>query len=223
MSRLIALAVLAAIVLAAPAAAVSWRLSDGLRRDLQARSAAVYVYAGPTGIATGRIRRLVFRVRGAALDGATVRELRGDLRGVRLSLPRAVGGRLAVRGVAAGRAEVVVDETDVQRALADAREIRRARVRLDDGVVAISGDVYVLNAPVAVEVTARLAVDHNRDLVLRVQTLHLSGLAIPPDLANALMVAVNPLLRAPQEPVPIRFVGVEVDDGRAVIRGVPSP
>jgi|GEM_PF-4353575 len=223
MSRLIALLLVVAIVLVTPAALLSWYLSNGLQRDMQARRAVVRLYAGPIGIARGRVRRLQFDVRGAAFNGSTVREIRGDLHGVRLSLPAAVGGHLSIRGLSAGRAEVVVDETDLQRALANARDIRGARVRLDDGTVTISGDVLVLNSSFPVEVTARLGLGRERELVLRVETLNISGLAIPPGLANALMTDVNPILRAPEEPVPLRFTGVEVDDGRAVISGVPSP
>lgn len=222
MSRLIALLLAVAIVLMAPAAMLSWHLSNGLRRDLRAPGATVRVFAGPVGILTGRIWRLQFRVRGAAFEGATVREMRGSLREVTLNLPRAVGGHLAVRRIGGGSAVVIVDETDVQRYLADARDIRGARVRLDDGIVTITGTVAVLNSSFPVQVAARLAIDGGA-LVLRVETLNISGVAIPPDLGNVLMAAVNPLLVAPREPVPVRFSAVRVDNGRAVITGVPVP
>jgi len=222
MSRLVALLLAVAIVLMAPAAMLSWHLSNGLRRDFRAERAAVRVFAGPVGILTGRIWRLQFRVRGAAFEGATVREMRGTLRDVTLNLPRAVGGHLTVRRISGGTAVVVVDETDLQRYLADARDIRGARVRLDDGLVTITGTVAVLNSSFPVQVAARLAIDRGA-LVLRVETLNISGVAIPPNLGNVLMTAVNPLLLAPRDPVPIRFSDVRVDNGRAVITGVPIP
>jgi len=223
MSRPVALLLVIAIVLTVPAALLSWYLSNGLQRDLRARGASVRVFAGPLGVFTGRIWRLQFFVRGAAFEGGTVREIRGDLRGVRLHLPRAAGGHLTVRAISAGSAVVILDETDVQRALANARDIQGARVRLDDGTARITGTVLVVNSSFPVEVTARLAIDDGRALLLRVETLNISGIAIPRGLSNALMTAVNPLLLAPQAPVPLRFTGLEVDDGRAVIRGVPAP
>lgn len=222
MSRLIALLLAVAIVLIAPAALLSWHLSNGLRRDLRTPAATVRVFAGPAGIFTGRIWRLQFQVRGAAFEGATVRELRGTLRDVTLDLPRAVGGQLSVRRISGGAAVVVVDETDVQRFLADARDIRGARVRLDDGLVTITGTVAVLNSSFPVQLDARLAIDRGA-LVLRVETLNISGVAIPPTLGEVLMTAVNPLLLAPRDPVPVRFSDVRVDNGRAVITGVPVP
>jgi hypothetical protein len=221
MSRLIAVLLAVVLVLVAPAAMLSWHLGNGLRRDTRAQGAAVRLYAGPVGIATGRIWRLQFTVRRAALDDATARELRGTLHDVTLDLSQAVGGRLAIRSIKGGRIAVVVDESDVQRFLAESRDVRGARVRLDDGLVTITGTVDVLNSSFPIQVSAHLAIEGSA-LVLRVAALHISGVAIPSNLGDVLMTAVNPLLVAPREPVPMRFTGVRVDNGRAVITGEPE-
>lgn len=220
--RLLALLLAAGIALLAPAAILSWHLGNGLRRDLRAQAASVRVFAGPVGIATGRIWRLQFRASRLRVEDATVRQLRGTLRDVTIDVRAALAGRLRILGMAGGTMAVVVDEGDLQRYLAGARDIRNARVRLDDGRVTITGAVLVLNASFPIEVTARLAID-GEALVLRVERLQISGVPIPQDLGNVLMGAVNPLLHAPQEPVPMRFSGVRVDDGRAVISGVVRP
>lgn len=223
MSRLIAALVAVVLVLIAPAAILSWYLSTGLQRDLRAEEATVRVLAGPIGIATGRVGRLAFRVRGAAIDGVTVREFSAELHGVRLDRAQGLRGRLEVAEVAGGRAAVVVDEGDVQRYLAQAKDLRDARVHLDNGAVAVTGTVAVLNATVNVEINARLAIQDGTALVLHVETLKISGTPIPADVATILMSGVNPLLRAPREPVALRFTGVTVDGGRAVIVGEPRP
>lgn len=220
MSRLVALLLAVILVVIAPAAILSWHLSNGLRRDTRAQGAAVRVFAGPVGIFTGRVWRLQFTVRRASFEGATAREMRGTLRNVTLDLTQAAGGHLAVRDIGGGRIVVIVDEADVQRYLADARDVRGARVRLDDELVTITGTVNVLNSSFPIQVTSKLAIDQGA-LVLRVETLSISGVTIPSDLGNVLMTAVNPLLVAPREPVPVRFTGVRVDDGRAVITGEP--
>lgn len=222
MSRLVALLLAVILVVIAPAAILSWHLSNGLRRDTRAQGAAVRVIAGPVGIFTGRVWRLQFTVRGASFEGATAREMRGTLRNVTLDRTQAAGGHLAVRDIGGGRIVVIVDEADVQRYLADARDVRGARVRLDDELVTITGTVNVLNSSFPIQVTSKLAIDQGA-LVLRVETLSISGVTIPSDLGNVLMTAVNPLLVAPREPVPVRFTGVRVDDGRAVITGEPLP
>lgn len=221
MSRLIAVLLVVVLILVAPAAMLSWHLSSGLRRDTRAQGAAVRLYAGPVGIVTGRIWRLQFTLRRPAFGDATARELRGTLRDVTLDVARAVRGHLDIQSMEGGRVVVVVDESDVQRFLAEARDIRGARVRLADGLVTITGTVDVLNSSFPIQVSAELAIEGGA-LVLRVATLNISGVAIPSNLGNVLMTAVNPLLVAPREPVPMRFTGVRVDNGRAVITGEPE-
>ncbi|HXF81163.1 MAG TPA: LmeA family phospholipid-binding protein [bacterium] len=221
MSRLAALLAAILLVVIAPAVLLSWQLSSGLRRETQAR-ASVRVVAAPWDVARGRIWRLQFTVRRVAVAGATARELRGVLRDVRLDVREALAGRLEIRGLSGGRIVVVVDETDVERYLAGARDIQRPDVRLDGGLVRISGSVHALNALFPIEVTAQLAIERGA-LVLRVRELQISGVAIPSHLGNVLMTAVNPLLLPPRQPVPVRFTGVTVHRGRAVITGEPAP
>lgn len=221
MSRLLAVLLAVVLILVAPAAMLSWHLSNGLRRDTRAEGAAVRLYAGPVGVVSGRIWRLQFTVRGAAFDEATARELRGTLRGVTLDVSRALEGRLDIQSIEGGRIVIVVDETDVQRFLTESRAVRGARVRLDDGLVTITGTVDALNSSFPIQVSARLAIEGDA-LVMRVAELNISGVAIPSNLGDVLMTAVNPLLVAPSEPVPMRFTGVRVEDGRAVITGEPE-
>lgn len=223
MLRLIAALVAIALVLVAPAAILSWVLSAGLQRDFHAQDATVRALAGPAGIVTGRVGRLRFQVRGAAINGVTVREFRAELRGVRLDMAQVWQGHLRVRELAGGEVAVVLDEDDVQRYLAATKDIQEARVHLDDGTVTVTGTVAVLNAVFGVEIHARLVVGDGSAVLLRVETLTINGVAMPPDIANILMTGVNPLLRAPREPVPVRFRSVVVGGGQAVIAGEVIP
>jgi hypothetical protein len=222
MSRLLSLLIVVAIIVIAPAVIMSLQLSNGAQRDLQAKDASVRVVAGPIGIVTGRISRLRLDAKDATVEGITVSEIRVTLRDVSLDTRRALSGRLVIRRTGAGTASIVVDEAALQRYLAEKREVRNARVHLDEGIVTITGTVNVLNSSFEVGLRARLEVARGRDIVLRVEHIGIGGVALPPDLGNALATSVNPLVTAPQQPIPIRFTNVIVDNGRAVITGEPA-
>ncbi len=222
MSRLIALIVAVVLIIVAPAAILSWELSVGLRRDLRARDAAVRVRAGPLGLVTGRVGRLDFRAREAVLSGLDVSEVHGSLVGVTLDPAQAWRGHLVVRSATGGSVTVVVRDADLERHLISTRGMRTARVRMDDGIVAINGTVVALNSAVDVAVRARLSVADRRHLVLRIAALTIGGVTIPADVGNVLAAAVNPVLTAPQTPVPLTLTGVLVDNGRAVITAEPA-
>ncbi|HEU4798409.1 MAG TPA: LmeA family phospholipid-binding protein [bacterium] len=222
MSRLLSLLIIVAIIVIAPAVVMSWQLSNGVQRDLQTQDASVRVVAGPIGIVTGRINQLRLRAEDATVEGVTVSEIRITLRDVSLDTRRALSGRLVIRRTGSGTASIVVDEAALQRYLTEKREVRNARVHLDDGIATITGTVNVLNSSLEVGLRARLEVARGRDIVLRVEHIGIGGVALPPDLGNALATAVNPLVTAPQQPIPIRFTNVIVDNGRAVITGEPA-
>lgn len=201
---------------------MSLQLSGGVQRDLNAQDASVRVIAGPIGIITGRISRLQLDARQAVVEDVTVSRIRVTLRDVRLDTRRALAGRLVIRGTRGGTASVVVDEAAVQRYLSEKRDVRNANVHLDNGVAIITGSVNALGSSFEVTLRARLEVARGRDIVLRVENIGVGGVALPPEIGNALATAVNPLVTAPQQPVPIRFTGVSVDNGRAVITGEPA-
>jgi len=222
MLRLVTLLIVVAIIVVAPAVVMSWQLSNGVQRDLRTRDASVRVMSGPIGIVTGRISRLRLDAEHATVEGVTVSQIRVTLRDVNLDTRRALRGQLVIRRTGGGSASIVVDEAALQRYLAEQREVRNARVHLDDGIATITGTVNVLNSSLEVGLRARLEVARGRDIVLRVEHIGIGGVALPPDLGNALATAVNPLVTAPQQPIPIRFTSVVVDNGRAVIAGEPA-
>lgn len=211
--------VLVAAVLAGPAMVLSARLRDDVRRELRADDASVRVVGWPAGIARGRLAVLRLRARGAKLDGVAVDEVSLDLRGVQIDPGRAVRGDFVLRGVDRGTAALVVGEESLRRYLAEERGIRSAAVRMDDGLVTITGQVTVLNAVVDVTLRAGLVVRDGARLVLDVQQLRVGGLEVPREVGNALAASINPILTAPRKPVALRFTGVTVDGGSARLAG----
>ena len=213
--------VVAALV--GPGVVLSRRLQGDVRRDLRAREASVRVTAGPLAIARGHLVRLSLHARDATLDGGSVDEVTLDLRGVTIDPGRAFRGELVLRRVESGTAALVVGEESLRRFLAQGRGFRNPGVRMDDGVVTVTGQIPVLNALVDVTLRAGLVVRAGRHLVLDVQQLRVSGLEVPRDVGNALAVSINPILTAPQRPVPLRLTGVTVDGGAARIVGEVAP
>lgn len=217
------LIVVVVAALAGPGLVLSQRLQNDVRRDLRARDASVRVVAGPLAIAQGRLARLVLSARGATFDGASVDEITLDLRGVTIDPGRAYRGDLVLREVQSGTAALVVGEESLRRYLAEGRGIRNAAVQMADGVVTITGQITILNALVDVTLRAGLVVRDGDKLALDVQQLRVSGLDVPRDVGNALAISINPILTAPQEPVPLRLTGVTIERGAARIAGEVAP
>jgi hypothetical protein len=212
------LIVVVVAALAGPGVLLSSRLAGDARRSLHAQDASVRVIAGPLGVLQGRLARLDLHARGAMLDGASVDEITLELHGVTIDLGRAFRGELMVRGVARGNTAMVVGEDSLRRYL-EGRGVRNPAVRMDRGVVTMTGQVTVLSALVDVTLRAALVVSDGMRLAFDVQELRVSGLEVPREVGNALAASINPILTAPQQPVPLQFTGVTIDDGLARIVG----
>ncbi len=202
---------------------VGWRLEAALRKDMRAQSAHVSL---PPGLGTfrGNFSRLSMTVRQGRLDGVPVSELHADFSQVELDVGRVLrGGELAITHLGSGRASLTLTANDVQRFLVEQKGIRGIQVGLDDGIVLLQGKVNVLNFEIDVILRGRLVVLDGRSVVMRVETLAVSGVALPPSVADALAASMNPLLRADDLPLPFRISDVTVDDGRAIVQAVSPP
>jgi hypothetical protein len=212
------LIVVVVAALAGPGVLLSSRLEGDVRRILHAPDASVRVIAGPLGILQGRLARLHLRARGAAFDGASVDEMTLELRGVAIDPVRAFRGELVLRGVEHGSVTMTVGEESLRRYL-EGRGVRNPTVQMDRGVVTMAGQVTVLSALVDVALRAGLVVRDGVRLTFDIQELRVGGLDVPRDLGNALAASINPVLTAPQEPVPLRLTGVTIGHGAARIMG----
>lgn len=200
---------------------IGWRLGAAVRRDFHARSADVLVRGGPTAVATGEFSRLILIVHQAVIDGLPLDEVRADFRDVELDVRDAFNGELVIHRIGGGQASLEATADDLQRYLVETKGIAGARVRLADGVVTVSGHVTVLAYQIDVTMRGRLAVAGGTKVVLRVETLSISGLSLPADAASALAATMNPLLTIDQLPVPLRLKDVTVRDGRVIVTAEP--
>lgn len=219
----LALAAIVAIPVLAFPQVVAWRLKASLSNDLHAQSVRVSLRGGLTSAVTGRFSRFALDARRGVGDGLPFDILRAEFTDVDLDVGAALRrGELVVTRVGGGEASITLTEEDVQRYLADAKGVAGARVRLAGGVVAVGGNITILTHQIDVQLRGRL-VTAPRQVSLRVDMLSISGLALPPEIANALVASVNPLLTADQLPLPVRFTGADVADGRLHVTAVPVP
>ena len=202
---------------------LGWRLEAALRTDMRAQSARVRLRSG-LGAFTGNFSRLTMTVRGGRLDGVPVSEIQAEFRDVGLDVGRVLSrGELAFTRVGSGRATLTLTADDVQRYLVEQKQLRGIQVSLEDGIVQLRGKVTVLNSEVDAILRGRLLILDGARLVMHVETLVVSGVGLPPAVADALAASLNPLLRADDFPLPLRLADVTVDDGRAVVRAVSPP
>jgi hypothetical protein len=202
---------------------VGWRLEAALRKDLRAQSAHVSL-GGGFGSFSGNFSRLSMTVRQGQLDGVPVSEIQAEFSQVKLDVGRVLRrGELAITNHGPGRASLTLSANDIQRYLVEQKAIRGVQVTLDDGIVTLQGKVNVLNFEIDAILRGRLVVLDGRQVVMRVETLAVSGVALPPSVADALAASMNPLLRAEDLPLPFRISDVTVDDGRAVVLAVSPP
>lgn len=203
---------------AGPSVLLSPRLENDVRRSLRAQDASARVIAGPLGVLQGRLARLDLRARGAMLNGTSVDEIALQLRGVTIDPVRAFRGELVLRSVESGTVTVVVGEESLRRYLVS-RDVRNPAVRMDRGMLTVTGQVTVLSALVDVTLRAGLIVRDGTRVAFDIQELRVGGLEVPRDIGNALAASINPILIAPQQPFPLQFTGVTIERGAARITG----
>lgn len=202
---------------------VGWRLEAALRKDLRAQSADVSLRGG-LGSFNGNFSRFSMTIRQGQLDGVPVSEIQAEFSQVELDIGQVLRrGELAFTHLGPGKASITLTSNDVQRYLIEQRGIRGVQVTLDDGIVLLQGKVNVLNYEIDAILRGRLVVPDGRQVVMRVETLAVSGVALPPSVADALAASMNPLLRVDDLPLPFRISEVTVDDGRAVVLAVSPP
>lgn len=202
--------------------ALAWRLKGSLRRSLATPYVGVRLVGWPSAVITGQYVRVSVVAHRASVGRLAVDEFAVRLRGVRLDILRAVlFGRLIVRSADGGQATVRLLQEDVQQALEDRPYVEGARVRFANGLVHLAGTATVAGAKVDVDLTGALVLKDSRQVVLRVETMNVRGISLPPGVANLVIAPLNPLLSVDKLPVPLRLVGVEVRDGSAVITAEP--
>ncbi len=201
---------------------LAWRLQGSLRQSLATPFVSVRLVGWPAAVLTGRYAQVSMIAHRASADGLVLDEFAVRLREAQLDPVRAaVLGRFVLRSVNGGEATVRLLQEDVQRALENRSYVGGVRVRFADGVVQVAGAVSVAGVSANVELTGRLVVRDGRQIVLNVETMTVSGMALPPGMANVVVAPLNPLLTVDPLPVPLRLMSVEVKEGSAVITAEP--
>ncbi len=200
---------------------VQWRLEAALHETLSADLIKVGVRGRPETILRGHVTWLTLEIRQAKMDGLLVDALRAEFSQVELDSPHLLrGGPLRLKRIRAGRASLVLTEDGIRRYLEQAG-IRSARVRLADGLVTFEGTIPVLDHEFHATMRGRFAILEGRRVVLRVDTLSVSGVVLPPEVANVLITPLNPLLTVEELPIPLRLVQIAVDHGQLTLMAEP--
>ncbi len=201
---------------------LQWRLQAALRRALPAASVRVGVRGRPDALLAGRLARLTVDIRRATVDGLPVQALTADFFQVEVDSQRVLrGGDLAIRHIGAGRATLVLTEDGLQRYLDEAKGVKGARVRLADGIITVEGAIIVLHQELGATMSGSFVVQDGRQVRLRVQSFSVSGVELPPDVANVLIAPLNPLLSVDQLPIPLHFLTVVIERGRLMLTAEP--
>lgn len=191
---------------------------EGLRVDLD---------YSPDALLRGEIRRAQVRARSALVaefarnrPELRVRELRLTLEGIVINPYRLVSTG-EIEPLEIGRIRVdhlVVTEEDLGAFLAQFRDLRGLRVRLEPGVVSV-----VLREP-GPDVAGRLTLSTeggNRPLTVRPERMSLGGLPLPGLLVRWVFRQFDPGPRLAALPVPVELGRVRVESRRIVI-GSPA-
>ncbi len=222
--RGVALALLAAVLVVwfGIPAYLQWRLEAALRRALPAETISVGVRGRPDAVLAGHFARLTLDIRRAQVDGLPVERFTADFSSVEIDRQGLFeGGELKIRHIGAGQASLVLTEEGLQRYLEEAKGIKGARVRLADGLISVEGTVMLLQYEIRATMRGRFIVQHSREVVLQVESLSISGVALPPDIANTLVTPMNPLLTVDQLPVPLRLQAVAIEHGQLTLTAEP--
>ncbi len=220
-------AVLVAIVLAIWTVAIpgliQWRVEAALSQTLPAESIKVGVRGRPDALLAGHMSWFTVDVRRAMVDRLPVEVLSAELSHVELDNPGVLhGGPLNVRRIGAGHASLVLTEEGLRRYLEQAQGLRNARVQLAGGLLTLEGTVPLLLHEFRATMQGRFAILEGRSVVLHVDRLTVSGIALSPEIANILVMPLNPLLRVDQLPIPLRLLQVAIEDGRLTLTAEPS-
>jgi hypothetical protein len=203
---------------------VESRLAAALRADLRAGRVVVTVHAGPRDALAGRFDTLDLTIEQFRAGDLPVHRLHAELTGVELDRGRLMSaGELVLRRLGRGSATVTVTEAGLQEYLEADGTLRNARVRLADGQATVRGSIRVLTVDVTATMRGEFVILDGDLLAFRVRSISLGDLALPPEVGQSLSAAMNPLVRADEFPLPLRFTSVRTDRGEVVLRADAQP
>lgn len=219
--------VIAAIVLGisigVAAAAIPWyvqsRLAAALRTDLRAGRVDVSLRAAPTSALAGRFDQLDVTIEDFLAGSLPVQRFEARLTGVELDRARLERrGELVLHRLTNGTATVVITEAGLQDYLTSSGTLREARVRLARGEATVRGVIRVLTIDVRAVMRGTFVIRDGRQIAFVVRTISLADVSLPADVGQTLSAAMNPLIKADEFPLPVRFTHVITEDGSVTVR-----
>lgn len=202
---------------------VESRLAAALRNDLHAGRVAVTVRAAPQDALAGRFDALDLTIDAFRAGDLPVERLEANLTGVELDRGRLTqSGELVLRRLGRGSATVTVTEAGLEQYLTASGTLRGARVRLAGGEATVRGVIRVLTLDVTAVMRGEFIIPNGDRVSLRIRSISLGEVRLPPEVGQSLGAAMNPLVRVDDFPLPMRFTSVRTDHGELVLRaGTP--
>lgn len=197
---------------------VQSRLAAALRADLGAGRVEVGLRAGPQDALAGRFAQLDVTIEDFRAGALPVKRFEAHLTGVELDRARLERrGTLVLRHLTEGRATVVVTEEGLQAYLTASGTLRDARVRLARGEASVQGVIRVLTIDVRAMMRGAFVIRDGRQIAFVVRSMSLADVSLPAEVGQSLSAAMNPLVKADDFPLPVRFVSLTVDGGELVL------
>jgi len=200
---------------------VRWRLAAALSQSVSAERIKVGVGGLPDAMIKGRVAWLGLEIHRGKVGGLIIEALNAEFYHVELDNLFS-GGTIAVRHIGGGRASLVLTEEGIRRYLEQAQGIKSARVRLADGLMTLEATIPVLAQEFRATMQGRFVILEGRRLNLHVETLSVSGIPLPSEVANILLAPLNPLLSVEQLPLPIRLQTVAIEQGQLTLTAEPA-
>lgn len=219
----VAAAIVVGISIGVATAAIPWyvqsRLAAALQTDLRAGRVDVTLRAAPTDALAGRFDQLDVTIEDFPAGMLPVRRFEAHLSGVEIDRARLErGGNLTLRHLTAGTATVIVTERGLQHYLSANGTLRDVRVRLARGEATVQGVIRVLSLDVRAVMRGAFVIRDGREIAFMVRRISLADVPLPADVGQALGGAMNPLVKADDLPIPLRFVSLTADGGELLLR-----
>lgn len=210
-------AVIVGAVVLIPARIVERQIAGALHPLLEpGGTVTVRARVSPLGLIRGYLGRVRVTARGIRVGSLTSQRLDAMLSGV--DLIKTPSGERAVGRVRGGRAVIEFGRADLELFLRK-RGVENPVVGVDTSGVTAEGMATVGGAAVRARIRGRF-VAAGADLLFRVTSLEVSGVDVPPAIAQTALGLVQPAVSFRDLPFPIIIEQVASEEGRVVVRAL---
>jgi LmeA-like phospholipid-binding len=194
-------------------------LRGALSRTLGSSEITVRVAAWPpVAVWWGQVDTVAVEARDLHAGALTVDAFDATLEQVRLD-PTALYAdhKLAIRSLGSCVARIRVSQSTLTAVVAAQASLHDVSVVLTRGRVSLAATVSMLGTPLRATADGRLVLDGPTAVDLVLDRVNVSGIALPPGVANAATRSFNPVLDVRSLPFNLHFTGLTVADGWVTI------